>query len=120
MYEIFNKRYECYVYCDNLLNLPVNKITRTHLLDIISDDRNLVIYHHSVFWSEGEEILSKCKAMIIRYHNITPPIFSHTMKAIFPYVQKGEYKQKDLMRSLEMLYGFVIHTITHMISARIK
>lgn len=76
MYELINKRFECYVYCDNLLNLPVNRITRDCLLDIIKDDRNLVIYHHSVYWSKGEEILDKCKAkVIIRYHNITPSEF---------------------------------------------
>lgn len=74
MYEIIKEKFECYVYCDYLINVSIDKIERNQLLDIISDKQNLVIYHHSVYWEDGEGILSKCKArVIIKYHNITPP-----------------------------------------------
>jgi len=39
----------------------------------LKDKRNLLIYHHSVFWAIGDGllVLSRCK-IIFKYHNITP------------------------------------------------
>ena len=98
MYEILSKRLECYVYCDNLLSLSINRIDKNQLLDIIADNRNLLIYHHSVYWSEGEGILGKCKAkLIIRYHNITPPeFFSPYCEEYFYLCAKGREQTERL------------------------
>ncbi len=40
----------------------------------LRDRRNLLIYHHSVFWAIGDSMLSlmRCK-LLFKYHNITPP-----------------------------------------------
>jgi glycosyltransferase involved in cell wall biosynthesis len=54
----------------------LKQIDRKGLSDIIDDEMNLIIYHHSNYWEEGEEILGRAKAkVIIRYHCITPPSF---------------------------------------------
>lgn len=76
MYNILRQKHECYVYCENLFNQNLNLISKKELFKTIDVEENLIIYHHSVHWEEGEEILEKCKAkMIIRYHNITPESF---------------------------------------------
>lgn len=42
----------------------------------ISYQYDLLIYHHSIFWEDGEYfLLSFTKPIIIKFHNITPPSF---------------------------------------------
>lgn len=38
---------------------------------------HILIYHHAVYWPEGEEILRRHRGRvrILRYHNVTPPEF---------------------------------------------
>ena len=37
---------------------------------------DLLIYHHSVGWPEGEEMLAHTRCqVVVRYHNVTPPAF---------------------------------------------
>ena len=50
--------------------------SKSRLQKIIAEPKNLIIYHHSIVWNQGKEILikSNCKK-IIKYHNITPPDF---------------------------------------------
>jgi len=76
MYEILKEQYECYVYAQNCFNTHVEYISEDKLVEILSGEENLALYHHSVFWEKGEEFLKASKAKIIfRYHNITPESF---------------------------------------------
>lgn len=76
MYQALNPVYECYVHCDYLQNENLRLIDRQKLDDFISDSDNLVIYHHSQFWEEGERILCNSSAKkMFKYHNITPSSF---------------------------------------------
>ena len=39
-------------------------------------DHDLLIYHHSLHWQEGEELIASFTgAVVVKYHNITPPAF---------------------------------------------
>lgn len=69
--------YEVYIYAENYLgDFNKHRLTKHELLRLIGDPANVLIYHHSVFWDEGEEIIKYCRAhLILRYHNITPPEF---------------------------------------------
>jgi len=76
MYKIFNRKHECFVYCSCLLNNNLNSIDKNKLIELIEDKNNLLVYHHSIFWEEGERFLNRAKAkIIIKYHNITPEKF---------------------------------------------
>jgi glycosyltransferase involved in cell wall biosynthesis len=76
MYNILTEKFECYVYCTNLLNNKLKRIDENKLYEIIENKENLIIYHHSIFWKNGEDILKRSKAKIIFiYHNITPKYF---------------------------------------------
>jgi len=73
MCKILGRKYEVYVYANFLLNRGLRPIGRDVLLDVIQDEHNLLIYHHSNYWEEGEEILNTARARVmIKYHNITP------------------------------------------------
>lgn len=76
MYQILGRKHEVFVYCSYLLNNKTKRIDREALLGLSSDENNLLIYHHSNYWEEGEEILNRASAkVIIKYHCITPPSF---------------------------------------------
>lgn len=77
MYEILMELgKECYVYANNCLNPNVRYIDKKDAEHLISEKGNFLIYHHSVYWEEGENLLdmAECK-FVIRYHNITPEMF---------------------------------------------
>ena len=83
MVEILRRQHEVSVYCEYLLNRGLKQISREMLLEIGQDEENLLIYHHSNYWEEGEAILNSVRAkVIIRYHNITPAFFFE------PYFEK--------------------------------
>src|SRR6185369_4896092 len=44
---------------------------------------DLLIYHHSVHWPAGEELVERfAGSIVVKYHNITPPEY------FAPYTQK--------------------------------
>lgn len=76
MYNILKKETECYVYAENPINNKIIYINEKELDKIICNVNTLIIYHHSVYWENGEKLLKKTKGKIIfRYHNITPEKF---------------------------------------------
>jgi glycosyltransferase involved in cell wall biosynthesis len=37
---------------------------------------DLLIYHHSIYWKQGEDLLKALKTLpVLKYHNVTPPEF---------------------------------------------
>ncbi len=77
MWSLLNEKYESYVFAEYQLNKNVRYINYDELQDLLNCDETYLIYHHSNFWTLGEKILDENKyaGLIIRYHNITLPIF---------------------------------------------
>lgn len=76
MYRLFQKNSECFVYCEFLKAEGFLNLGRKEAEELLADKENLVVYHHSGYWAEGEEMLEKAECrMMIRYHNVTPPEF---------------------------------------------
>lgn len=76
MYYLLNKEHHCYVFCEFLFNEELQSIDESELKEIVSHPDNLIIYHHSVYWEDGQKLIKGVKAKIIfRYHNITPEKF---------------------------------------------
>lgn len=76
MYDQLNGEYDPFVYCDYLNIESLRRIDKELLAAILGDKSNLVIYHHSQFWEEGEEIIKRAAARVVfKYHNITPENF---------------------------------------------
>lgn len=101
MFFLLNERCNCYVYANNRLNSNVNYIDRIELNSLIRNSACIVIYHHSVYWHEGYEILKKVNGqIIIRYHNITPASFFKGYSDIYySQCQKGREQTKTLINA---------------------
>lgn len=76
MYNIINVNFQCRAYAMNRFNNNIDYLDDDELDLWIKDNDTVMIYHHSVYWEEGEKIIRNFPGtLIIRYHNITPPIF---------------------------------------------
>src|SRR4051812_8427641 len=55
---------------------PTLGLVSKPLHDFIPDSIDLLIYHHSQYWAEGEALLGRVNCPVLfRYHNITPARF---------------------------------------------
>ncbi|MBF0551601.1 MAG: glycosyltransferase family 4 protein [Deltaproteobacteria bacterium] len=76
MYQILNRRHQCYVYGDDVLQSDPDRLDKSSMLELLAHPENIVIYHHSRYWPEGESFLDQAKArIVIKYHGITPEWF---------------------------------------------
>lgn len=88
------KKHDVYIYCENLLNDNLKSINRKELNFLLKEPKNLLIYHHSIFWIDGEKILDTAKCKIwIKYHNVTPPFFFKDYTEKYYYLCKEGRKQ---------------------------
>ena len=57
-------------------NLTQQLIPLDELKEFIKDQDNLLLYHHGVYWEEGNVILREANCTVwLKYHNITPSHF---------------------------------------------
>lgn len=76
MYNILSECGDCYVYAHTCANRNVQYLPDDAVESYISQKDLLVIYHHSVYWKRGYELLKLVQGRIVfRYHNITPAFF---------------------------------------------
>lgn len=76
MYKLISQKFECRVFSENQANKRVKYINQNDLQEYFKDAGSIWIYHHSIHWELGEEILHKVNGhIVIKYHNITPPEF---------------------------------------------
>ena len=102
MYKILNSccKDNCFAYAENKLNKNINYVTYDDLIEGIQNTDSTVIYHHSIFWQRGYDILKKAKSkIIIRYHNITPPeFFAPYNHSSFLSCKQGRSQTNDLIK----------------------
>ncbi len=84
MYGILSRKFHCLVYAEYKLNEHVVYADEEQMKKIINRQDSLILYHHSIFWERGEEILKKTKGKIVfRYHDITPESFFQPYSAFY-------------------------------------
>jgi glycosyltransferase involved in cell wall biosynthesis len=75
MYRILSGLHECFLFCEyssGLHSVAVVDLARATAL--VKDPQCVVLYHHSIYWPAGEQILSAASGpLVFKYHNITPP-----------------------------------------------
>jgi glycosyltransferase involved in cell wall biosynthesis len=106
MYAILCGNNDVFVYCDYLLNKKLRRLDREALIEIIENENNLLIYHHSNYWEEGEEILNRASAkVIIRYHNITPAsFFAPYNESYYAFCKKGREQTERIFKEHPEFY----------------
>ncbi|WP_160044147.1 glycosyltransferase [Paenibacillus sp. USDA918EY] len=100
MFRILKQQgYQVSVYCEHQhSNGEMCFITYNELLDKIKNPHNLIIYHHSIYWEKGEEIIKKSLCnVVVRYHNITPNyFFEEYSKRYYDTTTKGREQTRRL------------------------
>jgi glycosyltransferase involved in cell wall biosynthesis len=75
MYRHLAGAHECFLFCEHnsgLHSIAVVDLNRAAAL--VRDPQCVIIYHHSIYWPAGEQILSAASGpLVFKYHNITPP-----------------------------------------------
>ena len=103
MYQLLAKDNVCYAYAESQLNTDMTNISIEDLKEIVQRTDTILIYHHSGYWEQGEEILDVCKCrLVIRYHNITPPEFFEAYNDVL-YLQckKGREQTNRFMEKYQ-------------------
>jgi glycosyltransferase involved in cell wall biosynthesis len=67
-------RHECHLFCEYGVGIEALTLVDVHGARALAQDSGCVIlYHHSIHWPLGEEILAGARGGIVfKYHNITP------------------------------------------------
>ena len=106
MYHILNRTGRCYVYAVNQFNDSVRYISKDKLETLVKKPDAILIYHHSVYWEYGYDLLKNalCKK-IIRYHNITPAhFFAQYNDWHHKQCLKGRELTKEMIRNLKDVF----------------
>lgn len=94
---------DCYLYAEGYADkLRSQLISFDECQRLLKDPSNLLIYHHGVYWVQGEQIFNSTEAKIcLKYHNITPPEFYRNYDSISTYAtemgrqQTGRFLQSQ-------------------------
>jgi glycosyltransferase involved in cell wall biosynthesis len=67
---------ETRLFCDVAVGVAVPTFPPSEVLDFAGGHDDLIIYHFSVGWPAGLDILRRARGFrVVRYHNVTPPGF---------------------------------------------
>lgn len=105
--NLYGELGEAVVYCEFRKKEGYSYVNREQALEILRTPENIVIYHHSGYWEDGERLLDEARnncmvpaCLIIRYHNVTPPEFFADYSAF--YFQNCGRGRKQTERLQEM------------------
>lgn len=75
MYKLLAEHNECFLFREYGVNLDgIQLVDLNHALWLVQDKNCAVLYHHSIHWPTGEQVLCSARGPIIfKYHNITQP-----------------------------------------------
>ncbi len=85
----------CVVFANNTLNKQVTYIEESELDSVLQEEDNIILYHHSVYWEQGFEILKRQRRklyfdIIISLHLL---FLNHIIHFIHSSVKKEESRQ---------------------------
>lgn len=93
--------YKAHIYAENYLGKAKHyEIDSVKLSKLSKSSNNLLIYHHSIFWENGEKILSTFNGRkIFKFHNITPSdYFRNYSDSLYARCHHGIEQTKRLVK----------------------
>jgi glycosyltransferase involved in cell wall biosynthesis len=91
--------YNVRIFADDIFVQPAINITKADdIWQFLKHSSDLVIYHHSVGWDKGLDVLAKigCKK-VIKYHNVTPPKYFESVSLDYAFVcRRGRQQLAEL------------------------
>jgi len=89
------------VFGDHVLRTDVPRLDRTQLDALVASPDNTIVYHHSIEWPFGEELLRRARAsIVVKYHNITPPELVAAHPALAAQCRRGREQTARLRAAL--------------------
>ena len=113
-YNLLKKTCKVDIYAQNSLvkDEALKFINKEELFDFIEDKNNIIIYHHGVFWPEGQEILKAAKCRIfLKYHNITSPCFFQLYNNDYMQMCKNGIAQTAEIVNLEKVEKYICDSL---------
>ena len=107
MYQAFiESGYEVKIFASNTNIITPNVYKPEYIKDFLNNSEDMLIYHHSVGWDMGINILRSLKCRkVIKYHNVTPPeFFKGLAKNYVSSCQSGRKQVEDIIRVKADLY----------------
>ena len=105
-HALTDRRYEARIFAENTyINRP--QVHRPeHIKDFLQNSEDILIYHHSVGWDIGINLLRELKCRkVIKYHNVTPPTFFEGLAENYVTACKSGRKQlRDITRIKADIY----------------
>jgi len=100
MVALLARHREVYVFGEYVSVTDLPRLDRTQLDELIASPANTIIYHHSIEWPLGEEILRRARArIVIKYHNITPEHFFATRHPVLEAMCRRGREQTARLRA---------------------
>ena len=107
MYDVLSERgHEVRIYADGCAITYPKVWPTSKIKHFVGDENGLLIYHYSIGWDAGLEILRelRCKT-VIKYHNVTPPDFFTRFSEAHVIMSHGGRKQlQDIAQARCDLY----------------
>lgn len=102
MYDILTQfGYKSYIFAENYLGKAKSyHVNAAKINELSENNSNILIYHHSIFWENGEKLLLKFRGKIIfKYHNITPhDYFKNYSDTLYARCYQGIEQTKRLVQ----------------------
>ena len=102
MYKLLGQKHAAHLYCQYFQGADgCKRIDFASLSTLIQNPETVLIYHHSNYWEEGENVLlnARCR-IVIKYHNVTPPDFFRGIPEYFGGCLRGREQTYRLARVL--------------------
>lgn len=102
--------FEVTVFAENYLHSAHQYKTKDiNFKKILSDEDNILIYHHSIYWKLGKQLLDKFRGkIVVKYHSITPPeFFKQYSNKYYEFTEKGIEQTKRIakMKKINLFLG---------------
>ena len=76
MVSVLSRDREVCVFGEYVMRSDVPRVDRAQVEEFLASPDHTIVYHHSIEWPLGEELLRRARArVVIKYHNITPEDF---------------------------------------------
>lgn len=99
--KILSEKEETYIYAENYTEDAFKSymLDKKELLNLIKEQNNIIIYHHGVYWEEGDYILNNANCRIfMKYHNITWPNFFEPYNDVYTLLcSQGRTQTADIV-----------------------
>lgn len=99
-FELTLRGFKVHIYAEHIHHCFRGKsISKSSLNRMLSSNKIILIYHHSIGWPLGYQIIENCRGYILlKYHNITPgSFFERYDSGVSKFLNLGRFQTKKIV-----------------------